>query len=188
MKRVVLAVLLLLSVPALARAERLPFRVFTTADGLAGDAVRHLLRDSRGFLWIATSSGLSRFDGQAFRNYDSAEGLPSPQITAVVETPDGTLWVGTSEGLARLRPLVGDGEPAFVIDRGAWRGERQTINFLAVDRAGRLWAGVGSGLAVRERGAWRRVALPPGMRDVGAMSEDAGGALWFATSQGLVIL
>jgi ligand-binding sensor domain-containing protein/signal transduction histidine kinase len=187
-KRAFLAWLLVLAVPALAGAERLPFRVFTTADGLAGDAVRHLLRDSRGFLWIATSSGLSRFDGQAFRNYDSAEGLPSPQITALAETPDGTLWVGTSEGLARLRPLVGDGEPAFVVDRGAWRGERQTINFLAVDGAGRLWAGVGSGLAVRDRGVWRRVDLPPGMRDVGAMSEDAGGALWFATSQGLVIL
>jgi ligand-binding sensor domain-containing protein/signal transduction histidine kinase len=186
-KRVVLAVVLVLSVPAFARAERLPFRVFTTADGLAGDAVRHLLRDSRGFLWIATSSGLSRFDGQAFRSYDTAEGLPSPQITAVQETPDGTLWVGTSEGLARLRPLVGDGESAFVVDPGAWRGQRQTINFLAVDHAGRLWAGVGAGLAVRDHGSWRQVELPPGMRDAGAMSEDAAGALWFATSQGLAV-
>jgi len=126
-KRVALAVLLVLSVPALARAERLPFRVFTTADGLAGDAVHHLLRDSRGFLWIATSSGLSRFDGQAFRNYDSAEGLPSPQITAVQETPDGVLWVGTSEGLARLRPVVGDGEPAFVVDPDGNRIEAVTF-------------------------------------------------------------
>lgn len=187
MKRVALALVLVLSVPALARAERLPFRVFTTADGLAGDAVRHLFRDSRGFLWIATSSGLSRFDGQAFRSYDSAEGLPSPQITAVQETPDGTLWIGTSEGLARLRPLVGDGEAAFAVDPGAWRGQRQTINFLHVDREGRLWAGVGAGLAVRDHGSWRKVDLPPGMRDAGAMSEDAAGALWFATAQGLVV-
>jgi ligand-binding sensor domain-containing protein/signal transduction histidine kinase len=188
LKRFALGWLLLLAVSASAEAERLPFRVFTTADGLAGDAVRDLLRDSHGFLWIATSSGLSRFDGQAFRTYDTAEGLPSPRVTALKETPDGTLWVGTSEGLARLRPLVGDGEPAFVVDPGAWRGQRQTINFLAVDRAGRLWAGVGAGLAVRDHGAWRRVDLPPGARDVGSMSEDDAGALWFATSQGLVVL
>jgi ligand-binding sensor domain-containing protein/signal transduction histidine kinase len=187
-KRAALAFLLVLSVSALARAERLPFRVFTTADGLAGDAVRHLFRDSRGFLWIATSSGLSRFDGQAFRNYDSAEGLPSPQIAAIVETQEGTLWVGTSEGLARLRPVVGDGESAFVVDPGSWRGQRQNITFLNVDREGRLWAGVAAGLAVREHGSWRQVELPPGMRNAGAMSEDGAGSLWFATSQGLVVI
>ncbi|MBP9143619.1 MAG: hypothetical protein KBI44_03970, partial [Thermoanaerobaculia bacterium] len=60
-----------------ARAERLPVKLYDTSDGLAGDAVQNLFRDSRGFLWIATSSGLSRFDGQIFRNYEGAEGLPS---------------------------------------------------------------------------------------------------------------
>ena len=62
-----------------ARAERLPWQRFTSASGLAGDAVRDLFLDSRGFLWIATSSGVSRFDGREFRNYDTSEGLPSPR-------------------------------------------------------------------------------------------------------------
>ena len=179
MKPVALAVLLVLSVSALARAERLPFRVFTTADGLAGDAVRQLFRDSRGFLWIATSSGLSRFDGQAFRSYDSAEGLPSPQITAVAgrrtarsgsAPPRG--WPGSGRWSATARP------PSPSIPAPGAASGRRSI-FSHVDREGRLWAGVGAGLAVRDHGAWRQVDLPPGMRDVGAMSEDAAGALWF---------
>jgi len=85
-----------------AGAERLPLKVFDSSQGLAGDAVRALFRDSRGFLWIGTSSGLSRFDGQRFRNYDTGDGLPSPRVTDVAESPDGTIWVTTELGLARL--------------------------------------------------------------------------------------
>ena len=44
-----------------ASAARLPLKVYDSSQGLAGDAVRALFRDSRGFLWIGTSSGLSRF-------------------------------------------------------------------------------------------------------------------------------
>ncbi|HEY4591615.1 MAG TPA: two-component regulator propeller domain-containing protein, partial [Thermoanaerobaculia bacterium] len=34
------------------RAERLPIRVYTANDGLAGDEINTILQDSRGFLWI----------------------------------------------------------------------------------------------------------------------------------------
>lgn len=66
-----------------AGGEHLPIRNYEVTDGLAGDAVRDLLRDSRGFLWIATTSGLSRFDGAEFRNYGTGEGLPSPRILKI---------------------------------------------------------------------------------------------------------
>jgi hypothetical protein len=53
-------------------AQRLPLRMYSSADGLAGDHIAALLADSRGFLWIGTTTGLSRFDGREFRHYGPA--------------------------------------------------------------------------------------------------------------------
>ena len=86
--------------------ERLPVRVYTIADGLAGDEIHAVLQDSRGFLWIATDSGLSRFDGTRFVEYDPRQGLPSPNITALLEDASGALLAGTTGGLARLDPSL----------------------------------------------------------------------------------
>ena len=52
------------------RAEQLPVKRYTTADGLAGNRVECILRDSHGFLWFGTTEGLSRARppfGQAVR-------------------------------------------------------------------------------------------------------------------------
>jgi len=51
------------------RAERLPIRVYTSADGLGSSFVSYLILDSRGFLWVCTRDGLSRFDGARFVTY-----------------------------------------------------------------------------------------------------------------------
>ena len=60
---------LILASSAIAKGERLPIKSYTTADGLANNAVNRILRDSRGFLWFCTNEGLSRFDGYSFTNY-----------------------------------------------------------------------------------------------------------------------
>ena len=49
--RVALLLSLLLAVPAIVRAERLPIKIYTTDDGLAHERVRNVIRDSRGFLF-----------------------------------------------------------------------------------------------------------------------------------------
>jgi ligand-binding sensor domain-containing protein len=47
-------------------ATRLASRVFTYADGLARDTVGCIVPDSKGFLWLCTSEGISRNDGYQF--------------------------------------------------------------------------------------------------------------------------
>ena len=56
------------AISSLALAERLPVKIYTTADGLAQNVVNRIVRDSRGFLWFCTQDGLSRYDGYTFTN------------------------------------------------------------------------------------------------------------------------
>jgi ligand-binding sensor domain-containing protein len=80
-KRVVAILLLVLSAYAQTRAEQLPIRTYTTADGLPRDSILKIIPDPRGYLWFCTSDGLSRFDGYEFVNYSVAHGLPH-RVTA----------------------------------------------------------------------------------------------------------
>lgn len=181
---------LLLSLLATAAGgEHLPIRNYEVTDGLAGDAVRDLLRDSRGFLWIATTSGLSRFDGAEFRNYGTGEGLPSPRILSLAETADGSIWAASAEGLARLEPGARRAGAPFVPER--LPVEVQAAACLLAARDGSLWVG-GQGLMRLDPGVgaprrWEVVSLPSGDADVGGLAEDRDGNLWVATSDGLVL-
>src|SRR5689334_1072111 len=67
---------LLLGLASASRAEQLPIKTYTSADGLVRDQINHIVRDSLGFLWFCTSDGLSRFDGYSFSNYTTDNGLP----------------------------------------------------------------------------------------------------------------
>src|SRR5213595_1244528 len=94
---------LLLLVSSL-RAEQLPLKNYTTADGLPRDSISRIVRDSRGFLWFCTEEGLSRFDGYSFTNYSTAQGLPQPAVNDLLETRTGEYWVATDGGLVHFNP------------------------------------------------------------------------------------
>ena len=100
--------------PGPAGAEQLPLQAYGIQDGLASDSVTHILRDSRGYLWFATTDGVSRFDGERFRSYSTEDGLPHARVEQVLEARDGTIWLATRGGLARFIP----GRPAGKPDAG----------------------------------------------------------------------
>ena len=135
-----------------ASAEHLPVRIYTTADGLAGNTIDRIVRDSRGYLWFCTREGLSRFDGYQFQNFGPEQGLPTV-VSDLVETPSGDYWVATGDGAARFRPA--EPNPHFTILRSADR-RAQLIQVLAADPAGGVWAGTFS------RAVPPRSARPPG--------------------------
>src|SRR5271170_7206401 len=89
--------------PALSLAQQLPIRSYTIADGLAEDRVNRVVADSRGYIWIATSGGLSRFDGYRIKTYGVADGLPHRTVNTFVETASGGYLIGSSHGLAGIQ-------------------------------------------------------------------------------------
>jgi signal transduction histidine kinase/ligand-binding sensor domain-containing protein len=112
-------------------------------DGLASDAVTEVLQDSKGFLWIGTSGGLSRYDGYSFTNYDRKHGLPTSDITCLLESRKnpGCLWLGTSGG--GLAILDGERFRSVKIDAP---GNTNIVSSLTEDPSGNLWVATFGGL------------------------------------------
>jgi ligand-binding sensor domain-containing protein/signal transduction histidine kinase len=175
-------------------AEELPVRIYTTADGLAGNTIDRIVRDSRGYLWFCTREGISRFDGYQFRNFGADQGLPAPD-NDLVETPSGDYFIATGDGIARFRPS--DPNSRFTILR--LNGPlRHPIQSLAADPAGGLWVGTTDGLyhldppdklATRE---WRLRPVDIGLPNqnfedgsVEALLVDRSGTLWVGARSGL---
>lgn len=77
------------------KAERLPVKTYTVADGLLRDSVGKIKQDSRGFLRFCSNDGISRFDGYGFRNFTVAEGLPARYVYDFLETRNGNIWIAT---------------------------------------------------------------------------------------------
>src|SRR6266436_1895338 len=125
-------------------AERLPIKIFTSADGLGSGFINSLMRDSRGFLWVCTRDGLSRFDGSRFVTYQVGDTSSSPGIEQILETKKGIYWIVTTGGLYRFDPN------ASLATAESKNTDRTTLNaqfvsdrrgFLLEDHAGNIWLG-----------------------------------------------
>src|SRR5437868_4958204 len=84
--------------------ERLPVKIYTSADGLGSSFVDSMFRDSRGFMWFCTRDGLSRFDGARFVTYQISAKDSPPGIEGIYETRRGTYFVVTTGGTYRFNP------------------------------------------------------------------------------------
>src|SRR5439155_19312097 len=87
-RQVMTGLLLLLVLAPVAHGERLPIKIYATADGLPNNQVNKIVRDSHGFLWFCTADGISRFDGYGVTNYCTRDWLPHPYVYCFLDTHD----------------------------------------------------------------------------------------------------
>ncbi|HMY75672.1 MAG TPA: two-component regulator propeller domain-containing protein, partial [Blastocatellia bacterium] len=192
--------------PALfdARAEILPVKTYTAADGLPRDAVWKVRQDARGFLWFCTSEGLVRFDGYSFKLYGKEEGLPLRGAVDFLQARDGTYWIGTKAGLMRFNPggvpgqgqQIGQGRAMFTfIEMEPLPPQPKfgrEVNQIYEDPQGTIWVTMEDGLnkLVEEQGRTflRRIDLPNsnklGYLPMHDMLKDRRGNLWVGTDHG----
>lgn len=159
---------------------------------LPSDAVRALLVDSRGRMWVGTMDGLALYSeaGRSFTVFRHRSGdpasLPDDAVYDLAEDASGQLLVATGAGLARLDIRPGSFDP----DRAAFeqltrpgRRDRAEVRALSQDRFGNLWVGTyGDGLhfrSGREVGAGRLQTVPagPGPHEIQALAVGADGRL-----------
>ncbi|HEX4480889.1 MAG TPA: histidine kinase [Rudaea sp.] len=123
-------------------AQRSYFALYDQDTGLNVGEIAALAQDDTGFLWIGAHRGLIRFDGHSFvpwapETLDEVvyQLLYGPNDELLVRAASGRGWRRTAHG---LEPLPGpDGK------------QLATLNSIAFDTRGRLWAVIGTSL-------WRR--------------------------------
>ena len=90
------------------------FTVYTMKNGLPNNAVKGIVEDKHGKLWLTTDNGLSHFDPETgiCYNYYKSDGLISNQFywNSAVKAPNGRILLGGTEGLT---VLLGDNSKAL---------------------------------------------------------------------------
>ena len=75
-------------------AQEPGFKLYTTKDGLVGNQVWGIKQDAKGFLWLATTEGVSRFDGLKFKNFTKNNGLTNSLIPDIDFSGDTVFVLG----------------------------------------------------------------------------------------------
>ena len=148
------------------------------------DYVTCLVEDREGSLWLGTESrGIARLRPSRVERITTTSGLPDPNVRAVCAARNGDLWLGTDGGLVRVRA-----GKAHVF------GESHGLNIselraVAMDRAGRVWAGGRPGAFVLDSSGSQFRQLPFDGEwynaKVRAILPGADGLVWVATATGL---
>jgi ligand-binding sensor domain-containing protein/signal transduction histidine kinase len=171
-------------------------RVTLDADP-ASLAVRRVMVDRSGAIWVGSRAGLHRIDPRTldvrtYRHYEEDPDSIGGPINALLEDRAGILWVGTENGLDR-----------FDRNSGKFRHYRhqpnqsdslchKRVQYLYEDARSALWVGTGAGLCKAVQGAdgqlhFRFYPVHDGRSSdpIGAILGDDKGRLWISSTGGI---
>ena len=104
MKRLQLLLLWVWMVCFSAASHDYMFKHLEVKDGLSNNQVNAIYKDSNGFMWFGTASGLNRYDGYNIKIYrsqkDDEKSLPDSYVEDIQEDASGNLWIRTGSGYA----------------------------------------------------------------------------------------
>ena len=183
------------------------FRIFTTADGLAGDTVNDMFQDKTGTLWFATGHGVSQYDGETFNTITmngpmGMQVLPDwwNRIRAMAQDTAGNFWFGSEVGITYYNPQMSRFRH-FAIDEDFTpfqeMGQASTANItdLQFDAKENLWMGtkenlwmnqdgtIGQNSGIRQYNGKKLTTFPHSeelpMNSVYNIIQDSNSNLWF---------
>ncbi len=180
-------------------SDNLRFTSINTNNGLSNNNVNDVLRDNRGFLWIATNDGLCRYDGpDNFKIYyaedkEGKEGLNSSNISTLLIDSKDNLWVGTRLGGLSRYHLPTKKWKTFLNDPADKNSlSNNEVLCIIEDSKQNIWIGTEDGLNLYLPENERFIAYkggefnPNGLSSKAVLSimEDDKGWLWIGTWNG----
>jgi len=181
----------------LLNSQYLRFARLTTEDGLSGDQTYHIAQDSHGFMWIASSNGLSRYDGSRMKVYlhdpDDPSSLSHNAVRAMDIGPSGDLWLGTYGGGLNWYDSKQDAFVRYQHDPDNPHSlTSDLIRSVYEGRDGTIWVGTAAGLNKLDRDSGKFSHYQHDPDDPHSLShnlvwsilEDSSGVLWVGTENG----
>ncbi len=160
-------------------------------------AIKEIMEDSRGHIWIATSgNGVLRFDGQHFIQLTREDGLVDNHISNLLEDGQGNIWIGSGvvgtigKGVSRFtpdtsKPHIISGTTANFDRSHGLSGNR--IQEILKDDVGNIWfATYDGGICQFDGKIFTHFTKEEGMSfdAVLGMIKDSQGNLWAGTNGG----
>lgn len=65
---------------------------FSVADGLCSSEIYTFYQDSKGYLWVSTSAGISRYNGNEWQCFTKKDGLAHYNYSSIHEDNKGYIW------------------------------------------------------------------------------------------------
>lgn len=184
--------LLICTLQTLQAQERdIKFHHITVDDGLPSNTINAVIRDSRGFIWIASENGVVRYDGYSFVKYRSNEkdntSISSNVTYVVLEDRQHRLWVGSEKGLDLYN------RKSDTFDKHYFNGI--PVRAIFQDKHDHVWIGSDNGLYRFEGDSVYFIKSFSEMfntedvvyNTIPAITEDRHGNLWIGTSNGAYI-
>ncbi|WP_170252563.1 hybrid sensor histidine kinase/response regulator transcription factor [Adhaeribacter aerolatus] len=160
---------------------------------LDGLKVKCILKDTYGFMWFGSETGLYRYDGYHAELINTSSvgiRLTADLVLALYEDHQGNLWIGTGNGLQRLsadRKSI----KSYLVTAGAVTEAKKAIYAITQTHDGAIWCSSDDGYLYRstDRESFSRIpnsfaADYTGLqRIVLQISEDDKQQLWVADKQ-----
>ena len=167
------------------------YALFNSEDGMISDDVYSLSVDEYGRIWCGTSSGLSIYKKDTIINFSTFEGLPNSFCNDIAFDERGIAWIGTDHGLCAA---VFD-EHKFLSTKNYFIEDGLKSNAIvsvAVDKNNNLWLGHYKGVDMfnPRTKEFKNYGFDEGFlpieNNLGAITNDANGHIWFGTINGIV--
>lgn len=183
-----LACLPLLIISAQAPLSQYQFTRTDITHGLSANQVNTILKDSQGFMWFGTMSGLNRYDGYTFKVFrqdlSDSTSLSDNFITKLSEGPDGLIWITNRNGQNVYNPATGhfERQPQKILSQ--WGINADSINNILKDRQGNCWFVTPKAVYRYSAAAKKAIQLP--VNPVAAMVQDTAGNFWLLHPDGIL--
>lgn len=174
------------------------FLKINTGNGLSHNQVNAILKDSDGFVWLGTMSGLNRYDGYEIKTFrkklDDSTSLKDNSILSLSRLPGRKMWVMTRNGSCIYNSSSEKFEPdvnAYLRSLGLPAG---TVSKIVDGKKGRFWFLYDTGDIYLYTGAGNKAKLiynaPVTAKQAKNVSlrEIDGDRLWMVAQSGMVQL
>ncbi|GAA4279621.1 hybrid sensor histidine kinase/response regulator transcription factor [Gaetbulibacter aestuarii] len=159
--------------------------------GLSQNEVTSILKDKKGFIWIATRGGLNRYDGNNIKVFHNEIGNTNSLINNSIETlfedSHGVIWIGTkSNGLSAYHPELNQFEqiksnnPAIKLD------DKRIIS-IAESSEHELWLGTWQNGLFIYNPKTKSVRKAGNLNKINDIYRTTEGNMWLATDYDLLI-
>jgi ligand-binding sensor domain-containing protein len=141
-------------------AQQHGLKLYNVNNGLPSSFAYRTCQDKVGYIWVATTAGLSRFDGRQFVNYTLSDGLLSLKVDGIFQDSKDRLWFGTNAGMVQ-----------FKNNRFITYPTNDNLNISGVPnfietKNNRLWACTSKGVYEFADSIWNKVSLYPGFKNL----------------------